>query len=102
MGCLRFYLARLLSALLMSVSSAAAQANAWSSSDQATRAVQALLATLDPQQVEAVRFPFDSADCANWSNLPVLMMPPPAKQTSLRKAFIETRDPGKYAMAIFG
>jgi len=40
------------------------------------RAAQDLLETLQPQQREAMHFRFEAGGRANWSNLPILLVPP--------------------------
>lgn len=52
------------------------QADDWRSSAQMAGAARDLLATLEPKQREAVRFPLDAAERANWSNLPIMIVAP--------------------------
>jgi hypothetical protein len=49
----------------------------WTGSKQMATAATKLLQALEPDQRQAVHFPFESAERANWSNLPILMVPPP-------------------------
>lgn len=69
-------LLRLAGIFLLCAAWAAAHAHGWSSSSQMTRAAQDLLATLGPQQREAMHFRFEAGERANWSNLPILMVQP--------------------------
>lgn len=69
-------LLRLGGIFLLCAACPAAHAHDWSSSSQMARAAQGLLETLEPQQREAVRFRFEAGERANWSNLPILMVPP--------------------------
>ena len=57
--------------------SPATRAGDWSSSERMAEAAKALLATLAPEQREATHLPFDAAERGTWSNLPILMVPPP-------------------------
>ena len=142
--------------LLLLAASPATRADGWSSSEAMTRAAEALLETLDSEQRKITQFSFDAAERGTWSNLPIMMVPPPglllkdmndeqraATQTLLSasmssqgyakftgvmrleallhdlaierknntpesehppilEALIETRDPGHYAVAVFG
>lgn len=49
----------------------------WRTSTQMAAAAQALIASLDAAQREAATFPLDAAERSNWSNLPIVLMPPP-------------------------
>ena len=149
-------LLRLGGAFLICAAWPAAHAHDWSSSSQMARAAQDLLEILEPQQRSAVSFPFEAGERANWSNLPILAVPPSGlllkdmndaqrkatqallraslssqgyakftgvmrleevlhdlalarwnetpedERTALQKAVVETRDPTKYAVALFG
>ena len=142
--------------LLLSASSSGAEADEWRSSAQMARAAKDLLETLEPNQREAVRFPLEAGERANWSNLPIMIVDPSGlllkdmndtqrkavqallrasmssqgyakfsgvmrleqllrelaqaqweataevERTPFRKALLETRDPTKYAVAVFG
>ncbi len=48
----------------------------WRSSEQMSQAAQALLASLDGDQREAVSFPLDDTGRTTWSNLPIIMVAP--------------------------
>ncbi len=54
-----------------------AKADSWRSADQMNAAAGAFLATLDTAQRDAVVFSLDAEERGRWSNLPILMMPPP-------------------------
>ena len=69
-------LLRLAGIFLLCAAWPAAHAHDWSSSSQMTRAAQDLLETLGPQQREAMHFRFEAGERANWSNLPILVVPP--------------------------
>ena len=67
---------RLAAIFLLCATCPAAHAHDWSSSSQMARAAQDLLETLRPQQREAMHFRFEAGGRANWSNLPILLVPP--------------------------
>lgn len=69
-------LLRLAAIFLLCATCPAAHAHDWSSSSQMARAAQDLLETLQPQQREVMRFRFEAGGRANWSNLPILLVPP--------------------------
>jgi hypothetical protein len=67
----------ILAACLLLTASLATRAHGWSSSDAMARAANTLLETLEPGQSKLVHFPLEAAERSTWSNLPVLIVPPP-------------------------
>ena len=58
------------------VTGPSAIAHEWTSRAQMEEAAQQVLASLSPDQRDAVRFPLDAPERGTWSNLPTLMVPP--------------------------
>ncbi len=63
--------------LLLFATSPAALADKAASSHSMVTAATALLETLDADQRKAAHFPFEATERGTWSNLPILMVPPP-------------------------
>jgi hypothetical protein len=63
--------------ILLFATGPAVLADTGASSRSMAAAATALLDALEPGQKKTVQFPFEAAERANWSNLPILMVPPP-------------------------